>query len=288
MIGGLTGSGAKGVVGNIPNVLAGAFFTAVPSLPLDPLTNEEYAAQIPLLNGAYAQLNQAFAFIGVPERSVVFDETEPSGIVIYDESLANISTELFQVLQLGGLDPLTAGLLSQQYAQSRQSKAGDLITLPSQTVIASVNAEYFAQLVSLGVPAEQAGQLSVNGLTYPMSDTFVLIPSEQIEIDEATIAFNQTIEQLASNAGLALLDAYALINQAADTGYSSDGYTVTTDFIGGGFFSLDGLHLTARGNAIIANEMMKAIDFTYESNFEEAGELNRLGDYPTIYSPALR
>lgn len=288
LVGSLTATGAKGVVANIPNVLEGAYFTAVPSKPLDPLTNEEYAQQIPLLNGAFAQLNQAFAFLGVPERSVVFDETEPSGIVIYDESLANISAELNQVLILGGLDPLTAGLLSQQYAQSRQSNEGDLITLTSQTVIATVNAEYFAQLVALGVPAEQAGQLSVNGLTYPIADTYVLIPSEQLEIDEATIAFNQTIEQLASNAGLAFLDSYELITEAADSGYSSDGYTVTTDFLGGGLFSLDGLHLTARGNAIIANEMMKAIDFTYESNFEEAGELLKLGDYPTIYSPALQ
>ncbi len=108
------------------------------------------------------------------------------------------------------------------------------------------------------------------------------------EIDLATNEFNVTIKALSSSAGLAFLDAYALTNEVAENGYSSDGFTVTTDFLGGGLFSLDGFHLTARGNAIIANEMMKVIDFTYDSNFEEAGALNNIGDYPTIYSIALQ
>ena len=63
---------------------------------------------------------------------------------------------------------------------------------------------------------------------------------------------------------------------------------MTTDLIFGGLLSLDGVHLTARGQAIVANEMMKAIDAAYESNFEAAGVLNDLGDYPAIYSPALQ
>ncbi|MGI9531237.1 G-D-S-L family lipolytic protein [Lutimonas sp.] len=282
----LTSGGAKGVVGNIPNILTGAYFTAVPYAPLDP-SNPEYAEQIPTLNAAYAQLNQAFAFLGVPERSVVFSETEASPVVIFDESLANISAQLNAVLIAGGLNPLTAGLLSQQYAQSRQANENDILTLTSQTAIAEINTEYFQQLVDMGVPAATAGQLSVNGLTYPLADTYVLIPTEQMEISDATAAFNATIAQLTTNAGLAAFDAFALINQIHESGYSSDGFNITTEFIFGGLFSLDGLHLTARGNAIVGNEMMKVIDATYESNFEEAGMLNDIGDYPQIYSAAL-
>ena len=251
-----------------------------PSIP-------EYAEQIPVLNAAYAQLNQAFAFLGVPERSVVFSETEASPVVILDESLDNISAQLNAVLIAGGLDPLTAGLLSQQYAQSRQANENDLLTLSSQTQMSQINTEYFQMLVGMGVPAETAGQLSVNGLTYPLADTYVLIPVEQTEIMDATDAFNTTIAQLTANAGLAEFDAYALINEVSDTGYSSDGFTVTTTFGTGGLCSVDGLHLTARGNAIVANEMMKLIDEYYDSNFEEAGMLNDIGDYPQIYSPAL-
>ena len=93
LIGNLSASGAKGIVANIANVLQHPFFTTVPFAPLDP-SNPDFAAQIPLLNGAYAQLNMAFAAIGFPDRSVVFSETEASPIVIFDESLVNISGPL--------------------------------------------------------------------------------------------------------------------------------------------------------------------------------------------------
>ncbi len=286
IIGTLAASGAKGVVANIPNILTGAYFTAVPYAPLDP-SHPLYGPQIPTLNAAYAQLNQAFAYIGVPERSVVFSETEASPVVIYDESLANISAQLNAVLIGGGLDPLTAGLLSNQYAQSRQANENDILTLISQTAIATLNVEYFQQLVGMGVPLEFAGQLSLNGLTYPLADTFVLIPTEQAEIGDAISAFNQTIAQLTANAGFAAFDAFTMMNGIHESGYSSDGFNITTEFLFGGLFSLDGLHLTARGNAIVANEMMKVIDAAFESNFEEAGMLNDIGDYPQIYSAAL-
>ena len=286
IVGTLASGGAKGVVCNIPNVLTTAFLNAVPYAPLDP-SNPAYGEQIPTLNAAYAQLNQAFAFLGVPDRSVVFLETAASPVVIFDESLDNISAQLNAVLIGGGLDPLTAGLLSNQYAQSRQANENDLLTLTSRPVIATLNTEYFQQLVGMGVPPEFAGQLSVNGLTFPLADTYVLTPSEQAEISDATMAFNETIAQLTTNAGLAAFDSYTLINEVHESGYSSDGFNITTEFLFGGLFSLDGLHLTARGNAVVANEIMKVIDATFESNFEEAGMLNDIGDYPQIYSPAL-
>ena len=287
VIGTLASSGAKGIVANISNVLKHPFFTYVPFNPLDP-SIPEYAEQIPLLNGAYSELNKAFTGIGFPERSVVFSETEPSPIVIFDESLVNISGPLKQALIFGGLDELTATILSSQYGQSRQANEDDLILLTSQFAISEINIGYFQYLVGIGVPLELAGQLSVNGLTYPLEDTYVLVPSEQTEINEANIAFNQTIEQLASNAGLPVFDAYSLLDDIVENGYSSDGFTVTAEFLFGGLFSLDGIHLTARGNAVLANEMLKLIDESYDSNFEEAGALYDIGDFPTIYSPALR
>lgn len=285
VFGALASTGAKGVVANIPNVLHSAFFTSVPYAPLDP-SNPDFAAQIPLLNGAWAQLNQAFAFLGFPERSVVFSTTEASPIVVHDESLPNIQAGLFAVLS-PTLGAQTAAILSAQYGQSRPANETDLLLLTSQTEIGELNMDYFQYLVGLGVPQETAGQLSVSGLTYPMPDKWVLVPSEQEEIENATVMFNQTLQQLSSNMGLAFFDAYSLMNDIAAGGYSSDGFNVTTQLVFGGLFSLDGLHLTGKGSAIVANEMMKAIDATYDSNFEAAGVLNDIGDYPVIYSPAM-
>jgi len=295
VLGALTSTGAKGVVGNIPNVLFSPFFTTVPYAPLDPTPYDPdddcdspsaYPGLIDQLNEAYALLNLAFAGLGYPERSVSFSKTEASAIVIHDESIDNIQAGLFAVLEQY-VGAQQAAILSAQYGQCRPANETDLVLLTSQTVIGELNMEYFQYLVGLGVPQEMAGQLSVNGLTYPMSDEWVLLSSEQQEIVEATEMFNGTIEQLAANAGLALFDAEALLNEIALTGYSSDGFNLTADLIFGGFFSLDGLHYTARGSSVVANEIMKVIDATYESNFEEAGALYDIGDYPIIYSPAL-
>ena len=236
-----------------------------------------------MLNQAYSQLNQAFAFLGVPERTVVFSETAPSPIVIHDESLANITPQLAQVLVGGGLDPLTAGLLATQYGQSRQANENDLVLLTASELIGELNMNYFNYLVQLGVPPQQAGQLAVNGITYPLQDTYVMLPHEKQEVADAIKSFNAKIEQTVANLGLALFDANDLFEELAGSGYSSNGFTMTADFLTGGFLSLDGLHLTARGQAAVANEMMMVIDDAYGSNFEEAGQLIDIGEFPVFY-----
>ncbi len=283
----LTSGGAQGVVVNLPYFSNQAHYTAVGWNALDPINNGAYAAQISLLNASFAPLNQAFEFMGVPERSIVFSEVESSGVVIHDEDLPNIAATLAAVLQGGGLDPLTAGLLANQYGQSRQATEDDFLLLPSGGIIGEVNVDYYTQLVMAGVPAETAGQLSVNGLTYPLQDKWVLVESEQIALYSATDSFNSTLKTAANGAGLAFVDANAILQEMSGTGYANGDFILTDDLVTGGAFSLDGLHGTARGNVIIANEIMKAIDATYGSNFEAAGELLDVGNYPTNYSPLL-
>lgn len=283
----LASGGAGGVMANIPDVTSIPHFTTVPYNPLDP-TNPDFGPQIPTLNATFAALNDAFDFLKVPERKVVFATDAASAVLIHDESLPNISAQLSLVLQAGGLDPVTANIYANQFGQSRQATANDLLVLPSSSVIATVNKEYYTQLVTAGVPPATAGQLAVNGITYPLRDKWVLLPSEQAEIKTATDAFNGTISSVASQAGLAFVDANALMNQLADTGLVYGDYTVTAKLVTGGVFSLDGVHPTARGYALLANEFMKAIDAKYGSNFVEAGALTKAGDYPTNYSPALQ
>ncbi len=281
------GAGAKGVVANIPDITTIPHFTTVPYNPLDP-TNPDFGPQIPTLNATFSQLNLAYAYLGFPERSIVFSETAASPLVIQDESIPNIAEPLSQVLQAGGLDEMTADLLANQFGQSRQATAEDLFVLPLSTVIATVNVPYYTQLVTAGVPAELAGQLSVNGVTYPLDDKWVLIPSEQMEVKIATDAFNAIIKNEASAAGLAFVDANSLMQKIANGGVASGNYILTSSLVTGGAFSLDGVHPTARGYALLANEFLKSIDATYGSNFEVADELNNIGDYPTNYNPALQ
>ncbi|WP_430429083.1 G-D-S-L family lipolytic protein [Maribacter litoralis] len=297
----LTAGGAQGVVANIPNVTDVPHFTTVPHNPLDP-TNPDFGDQIATLNGIFGQLNQVYAFLGVPERSIEFSETAASEVVIRDETLVDLSAEIAGVLaasptfpafvQSFGLPveaaPLVAGLLGSTYGQTREATADDLFVLPSSSIIGTVNTESVAALMAAGLPQALAGQFSVEGISLPLEDKWVLIPSEQDEIAVATAAFNQIIETTANQAGLALVDANGLLNQLANGGITSGDFTLTSSLVTGSAFSLDGIHPTARGYALLANEFMKAIDATYGSNFEASGNLLNVGDYPTNYPATLQ
>ncbi|MEP2689365.1 G-D-S-L family lipolytic protein [Maribacter dokdonensis] len=297
----LTAGGAQGVVANIPNVTDVPHFTTVPHNPLDP-TNPDFGDQIATLNGIFGQLNQVYAFLGVPERSIEFSTTAASEVVIRDETLTDLSAQIAGVLsasptfpafvQSFGLPveaaPLVAGLLGSTYGQTREATADDLFVLPSSSIIGTVNTESVAALMAAGLPQTLAGQFSVEGISLPLEDKWVLIPSEQEEIAVATAAFNQIIEATANQAGLALVDANGLLNQLANGGITSGDFTLTSNLVTGSAFSLDGIHPTARGYALLANEFMKAIDATYGSNFEESGNLLNVGDYPTNYPATLQ
>lgn len=290
-------SNRQGVIANIPDVTTIPFFTTVPFAPLSP-ANPDFGPQIPTLNGIFQLLNQVYAALQMPERSIVFSQTEASAVVIQDEDLTDISATLASILsnspqfsgfvQSLGLPvqavPLVANLLGQTYGQTRQANAGDLLTLTSSTVIGTLDQDRIAFLTSSGLPQSLAGQFSAQGITLPLADRFVLIPSEQQEINAATTSFNASIAAAANDAGFAFVDANAILSGDL----TSNNFTLTADLVTGGAFSLDGVHPTARGYALIANEFMRAIDNTYGSNFEASGNLYDIGDFPTNYSPALQ
>jgi len=297
----LTSGGAQGAVGNIPYITSLPHFTTVPYAPLSP-ANPSFGPQIPTLNTIFGALNQVFSAYGETNRLIVFSETAASAVVIKDENLADFSTQITNALApnpdfaalLGqfGLPPSAAPsvayLLGQIYGKARQATANDLLVLSSSSVIGTVNTTTYAYLLSLNPPANLAGQFSVEGVTNPLADKWVLLPSEQAEIKTATDAFNVTIKAVTNSAGLAFVDTNIILQQLSSSGYASDNFVLTSSLVTGGAFSLDGVHTTSRGYALIANEFLKAIDATYGSNFEASGNLIDIGDYPTNYSPALR
>jgi hypothetical protein len=256
------------------------------------------------LNGVYAFLQSQGALSAdeVAVRSISFTDTEANAVVLRDENLTDLSAQITQILLANpdfpaflaqfGLPPQAApqvaGLLGLNYGQSRQATADDLFVLPSSAIIGTVNEEFAAFLQSQGLPAAIAAQFATEGVTLPLEDKWVLLPSEQEEIAMATEMFNATIESLSSQAGLALVDANTLLNELCCTGLSSGDFILSNDLVTGGAFSLDGIHPTARGYALIANEFMRAIDETYGSNFEASGSFVDIGEYPTNYSPLLQ
>lgn len=278
----LTANGAKGVVANIPNVITVPYFTTVPFNPLNP-NNPNFGPLIPTLNQTFGLLNQVFAALGVPERSIVFSTTAASPVVVKDESLTNLSQQITAALQGAGLDQGTATVFGLLYGQARQATSADLLVLPSSSIIGQVNTNAVQMLVSLGVPQATAGQLSVNGVTFPLEDQWVLLPSEQQAVQQATTAFNQTIQAVAQSKGLAFVDANSILSLIASEGVQFDEFRLNSRLVFGGAFSLDGVHPTARGYAYLANQFMAAINTTYGSNLPPV----QAADFNTLYPANL-
>lgn len=298
----LTSSGAKGIVTNVPYITDLPHFTTVPYNPLSP-SNPTFGSQIPMLNGIFGQLNEVFAYLEVPERAIVFSATGASPVVIRDESLLNLSAQIEDVLngsptfpafvESFGLPaqaaPLVANLFGITYGQTRMANANDLLVLPSSSIIGTINADSVAYLMNEGLPQTLAGQFSAEGITLPLADKWVLIPTEQQEIKAATDAYNATIASVASsNPNIALLDLKGILQEAATNGIIFDDYILQTKLVTGGAIGLDGIHLTARGYAYLANKFLEKIDETFGSNFIASGNVARAGDYPTNYSPTLQ
>lgn len=255
IVDGLTANGAMGVIANVPYVTSLPYFTTVPynPVPLD-------AANAAALNAAYTAYNdgllqaEALGFITASERearTIVFVEGQ-NAVVIEDEDLTDLSA---------------LGLPSY-----RQTTPDDLMVLPG--------ASFIGTLVD-------NNPLLINGLSVPLTDQWVLTFIETGSVITATDAYNVAIEGIASSKGLAFVDLKALLEQASTTGITFDDFTMTTDLVLGGLVSLDGVHLTARGYALMANMFLEAIDATYGSNFHEAGVVARADDYVVSYPEFL-
>ena len=293
LLSGLTANGAKGVVMNLPSVTSIPYFTTVPYAPLSP-ADPAFGPQIPTLNGIFGQLNGVYAFLGVPERSIVFSETSASAVVIIDEDLADLSAQITAVF-LGnpafvpfveslGLPavaaPLVANLLGTTYGQSRQANANDLLVLPSSSIIGTVNSDVAAGLEAQGLPAAMAAQFAAEGVTLPLEDKWVLTETEVTMIANAQTAYNNSISMLAAaNDDVVLVDVKSSLEQLANGGLSSNGVTITDIYATGGGFSLDGVHPTARGYAFIANIILDRINMEFGATIPTTNT----GNYPTAY-----
>jgi hypothetical protein len=133
-----------------------------------------------------------------------------------------------------------------------------------------------------------AAQFSVEGITLPLADQWVLTPQEQNAVAMATSAYNNTIFAVTdTNPNVAVADLRAVLEQAATSGYPYDQFIMDTSLVFGGMVSLDGVHLTARGYGLMATEFLVAIDEAFGSNFIASGTTPVAGDLPTNFSPAL-
>lgn len=262
IVNGMVATEAEGILINIPDVKDTPYFTTVPvnPVPLDAQTaallNNQFVGYNTQLLGGLAQMG-----VITPEemalRQIHFEAGETNYLTIQDQAL----TDLTQILQGPpfNLPAQTATLLG----QLRQTKENDLVVLTASSFIGTTVND---------------NPLLINGVSVPLADKWVLTPEEQEMIFTATTAYNEIIKNLAETNSLAFLDANAMLNQLATEGITFDAGKMTSVFATGGAFSLDGIHLTPRGYAYVANQIIIQINTTYGSDVPTV----QIGDYRTI------
>lgn len=241
----------KGVIGNIPYVTSIPYFTTV---PYNPLTPAALGANLTTLNASlYGPLKQALTAFGQGNRINLLSATSANPVLIKDVSLTNLSAQLTAALT-PSLGAPTAAAFGQIFGQARQATAEDHVLLTASSVIATTNAN---------APAP----VNVNGVSYPLDNQYVLTKTEAALVKTAVDAYNLQIATLATSYGLAFVNANAkMIELNSMSGIQFNGVKYTAKFVTGGTFSLDGVHLTGRGYAVVANEFLKAINSKYRSN----------------------
>ena len=198
----LTANGAKGVIGNVPDVTSLPYFTTI---PYNGLTLDKTQA---------AQLTQAYSALGI-------SFTEGANAFMIQDASAP-----------GGV---------------RQIKSTELVLLTTP---------------------QDSLKCAGWGSSKPLANKYVLTTSEISNIQASVAAFNAKLKSLAESKGLAYVDVNAFMKSCIK-GISYNGITLSTTFVSGGAFSLDGIHLTPRGNAMLANEFIKAINAKYGASIAQ-------------------
>ncbi len=245
------GAGASGIVFNIPSVQDLPFFTRVAynSINWAELeANDDIESAEDTVNAAntgYAAYNAGLTaalelnLIDVDEyneRLISFDAAGSDGVVIIDEYLTDLTV----------LNPALINM--------RKANENDRILLTAGSL--------------LGTPAVEGDATTVYGIGTPLDDSLVLVPEELELIETATEDYNAIIRTAAIESGedVMLFDAAQTLNDLTTTGITSNGTTVYGAM--GSAFSFDGIHLSEKGNAVFANEVIEAINEHFGSTLQ--------------------
>jgi lysophospholipase L1-like esterase len=283
LVTGLTANSAKGVVANLPYVNTLPYFTTVPFNPLSTsvLGGGNVAvgqATITQLNTLlYGPLKSALTFFGAGDRINLLSTTVANPVLIKDESLPNLSAQLTAAFT-PTLGAQTAAFYGAVFGQARQATATDLVLLPTQSAIGAA-----PTATTSGLGFAPPSPLDKFGITFPLQDMHVLIPTEVAQIKVATDAYNVSIKAIADAKGLAFVDAKAIMDKLSTTGLVGNNFTMTSTYVFGGSFSLDGVHPSPRGYALISNAFIDAINSKYSSTLKKVD----LGKYRILFPASL-
>ena len=192
------------------------------------------------------------ALINIPDiTKIPFFTTIPAnGLYITRQSQADSLTNFYATLNIVFSIGYNYFIVEDHLGNLRQAVPGELVllTTPKDSITCAGWGSYKA------IPKD-----------------YVLTTEEIGQIQSATIRFNDHIRGQAIRANLAYVDMYTFM-ATMQSGIVYNGITYSTQFVTGGAFSLDGVHPTPRGYAIIANQIIKDINSYYHSTISPIDE----------------
>ncbi len=135
------------------------------------------------------------------------------------------------------------------------------------------------ELLCLSLPLDSV-KCNQMGVLFPIRDEFVLDRNELIELRAKIEAYNTMIRSIALDYNLAIIETVNFANKLV-SGFVYNGVSMSAKFVSGGAYSLDGIHFNPKGNALLANEFIQAINNKFNASIPM---LNAV-DYRSIFFP---
>src|ERR1039457_3522418 len=252
-------------------------FTLAALVGLQPFCNPNPADQFYPIEVMASKILNPTCSTNPPTELLEAATQRPTTAILWVGSNDALFSLLFGMLPT---DPAVFSGLHGLAATTMANASGHLVmaTIPDVTLTAYLTSvPKLAAILNLSASDVQTLGLHVGDMVTPYAFQYIQthgvtplpesIPQGPVVIRAGTLATIRTTV-LAYNAFIAaeavanhatLVDIYSLINDLAANGVVVGGQKLTTDFMGG-LFSLDGVHPTNTGYAIIANEFIKTMN----------------------------
>lgn len=283
---------SKGVVVNIPDVTAIAFFQAIPARSFPPAPTPTFDATTTAgINGLWAAYLTQLGIDATPLGGLPAGVTAGSGHTNPTFLAASRANGIMFVASNGKIrmtNPrVNAGgtgdliCLTAQLAIPQPGGVSRGIT-PPLTVSPTGGPNIFSSLAApvQGIMNAISGGANVAFLVPnagPLGTQFVLDETEISTAQSATAGFNAALAAKvnainASSKRVALYDAFTFFNSVAANGVfigdSRSKQLLTNAYLSGGLFSMDGVHPSPAGYAVLANEIIGTINREFGSTLK--------------------
>ncbi|MDO7848939.1 SGNH/GDSL hydrolase family protein [Hymenobacter sp. M29] len=178
-------------------------------------------------------------------------------------TVKGVCANIPNVTNIPYFNTVTVTAVAAAFKAANAASPGVFITTGTATapVIRLATSADLLTLTAQGVVATGAGSTPTN----PVPNQYVLDATEITTVVNRTTQLNAIIAKTARQNKLALADMNTFFNSIASQGIVTNAVNNTATFASGNLFSLDGVHPTPRGYAVVANEFIRVINAYYGS-----------------------